>query len=207
MEKARKASVTDALKRALRLFGSATGNCLSSNEYRKRINKMGMPTAIPMREEDLMRHRDFKFSAPPQALASVPAPAAVPAQASDFKREASKTNSMYPLPKMETKYIPNAKTTEIQQKKLVEKSHSISECEDVQMNEVDRLGHPTIYTERATSFSESSKVEVSSRMKHFRAPLKDRGVVINTSSYGRFYIYNTRAPLKRPAADDIPGFS
>ncbi|KAL7749420.1 DNA repair protein rad52 [Sorochytrium milnesiophthora] len=44
-EKARKESVTDALKRTLRLFGNALGNCISDKDYLRQIAIM--PTAPP----------------------------------------------------------------------------------------------------------------------------------------------------------------
>jgi DNA repair and recombination protein RAD52 len=40
-EKSKKESVTDALKRTLKHFGNALGNCVYSKEYLKRIGKMG----------------------------------------------------------------------------------------------------------------------------------------------------------------------
>uniref|UniRef100_UPI00358E1759 DNA repair protein RAD52 homolog n=1 Tax=Myxine glutinosa TaxID=7769 RepID=UPI00358E1759 len=40
IEKAKKESVTDALKRALKSFGNCLGNCLLDKDYLKHVNKM-----------------------------------------------------------------------------------------------------------------------------------------------------------------------
>lgn len=56
-EKAKKEAVTDGLKRALRSFGNAMGNCLYDKEYLKRIH--GVKVAPPDFDESLlMRYAD-----------------------------------------------------------------------------------------------------------------------------------------------------
>lgn len=58
-EKAKKESVTDGLKRALRNFGNMLGNCLYDKDYLQKVTKI---KAVPTRwdEENLHRHTDFE---------------------------------------------------------------------------------------------------------------------------------------------------
>jgi DNA repair and recombination protein RAD52 len=54
MENCRKEAVTDGMKRALRTFGNATGNCLYNNVYRDLVKKVKGPAQrIDFIEEDL----------------------------------------------------------------------------------------------------------------------------------------------------------
>ena len=56
MEKCRKEAVTDAVKRAGRHFGNATGGCLYNKEYLERVKKVKGPAErIEFVEEDLLR--------------------------------------------------------------------------------------------------------------------------------------------------------
>ncbi|XP_064632892.1 uncharacterized protein LOC135491140 isoform X2 [Lineus longissimus] len=57
LEKARKEAVTDGLKRALKSFGNALGNCLGDKNYLKSINKAPKPPVenCELRE---MKHQD-----------------------------------------------------------------------------------------------------------------------------------------------------
>ncbi|KAI7867597.1 hypothetical protein BDF14DRAFT_1802630 [Spinellus fusiger] len=59
LEKARKEAVTDALKRALRLFGRALGNCIYDQGYIKAMAYRGTPK-IKANEEVLHRHKQFQ---------------------------------------------------------------------------------------------------------------------------------------------------
>ena len=59
LEKARKSSVTDALKRALKHFGNSLGNCLHSKDYLSKIKRFGAPAAAPLDLNKLHRHPDF----------------------------------------------------------------------------------------------------------------------------------------------------
>ena len=56
MEKCRKEAVTDALKRAARQFGNATGGCLYNKEYLERVKRVKGPAdRIEFLEEELFR--------------------------------------------------------------------------------------------------------------------------------------------------------
>ena len=56
MEKCRKEAVTDALKRAARQFGNATGGCLYNKEYLERVKRVKGPAdRIEFVEEELFR--------------------------------------------------------------------------------------------------------------------------------------------------------
>ncbi|XP_053518543.1 DNA repair protein RAD52 homolog isoform X5 [Artibeus jamaicensis] len=61
LEKARKEAVTDGLKRALRSFGNALGNCILDKDYLRSLNKL--PRQLPL-EVDLTnaKRQDFKPS-------------------------------------------------------------------------------------------------------------------------------------------------
>ncbi|PVI08001.1 hypothetical protein DM02DRAFT_622038 [Periconia macrospinosa] len=76
-EKAKKEAATDGLKRALRTFGNALGNCLYDKDYLKKVQAMKVKP-VKFNEENLHRHPDF---APP-ARQEEPAP---------VKREAFQT--------------------------------------------------------------------------------------------------------------------
>lgn len=52
-EKAKKEAVTDALKRALKAFGNATGNCLYDKNYLKKIQRIPALTDQELKVEDL----------------------------------------------------------------------------------------------------------------------------------------------------------
>ena len=55
IEKAKKSSVTDGMKRALRLFGNVMGLSLSSKDYLKNIRKVPNPSSKPLNSENLYR--------------------------------------------------------------------------------------------------------------------------------------------------------
>ncbi|XP_045585479.1 uncharacterized protein [Procambarus clarkii] len=57
VEKARKEAVTDGLKRALKSFGNALGNCLSSKDYLRFIGKVPASPAPNISSSDLL-HQD-----------------------------------------------------------------------------------------------------------------------------------------------------
>ncbi|XP_066114772.1 DNA repair protein RAD52 homolog isoform X4 [Saccopteryx bilineata] len=61
LEKARKEAVTDGLKRALRCFGNALGNCILDKDYLRSLNKL--PRQLPL-EVDLTKakRQDFEPS-------------------------------------------------------------------------------------------------------------------------------------------------
>ena len=60
IEKARKESITDGLKRALKSFGSALGNCLSDKDYLRYIVTKGCPRLAPEQafpDKDIINHQ------------------------------------------------------------------------------------------------------------------------------------------------------
>ncbi|CAH2276410.1 DNA repair RAD52 homolog [Pelobates cultripes] len=61
LEKARKEAVTDGLKRALKCFGNALGNCIMDKEYLRAVNKL---PKLPQAELDpaLTKRQDFDAS-------------------------------------------------------------------------------------------------------------------------------------------------
>ncbi|KAJ3307479.1 DNA repair protein rad52 [Kappamyces sp. JEL0829] len=77
LEKARKSSVTDAIKRALKHLGNTMGNCLNSKEYMSKVKKVGMPSILPLDPSQLHRHRDYRIKIP--AVPGHAAPVAGPA--------------------------------------------------------------------------------------------------------------------------------
>ncbi|XP_042526075.1 DNA repair protein RAD52 homolog isoform X2 [Dipodomys spectabilis] len=87
LEKARKEAVTDGLKRALRSFGNALGNCILDKDYLRSLNKL--PRQLPL-EVDLTKakRQDLEPSVEQarynscrlQAALGVPGAAAAPAQ-------------------------------------------------------------------------------------------------------------------------------
>ncbi|KAJ1994838.1 DNA repair protein rad52 [Dimargaris cristalligena] len=52
---AKKEAVTDGLKRALRMFGNALGNCLYDKEYLKQLGRFSVQKAQPYTEDKLFR--------------------------------------------------------------------------------------------------------------------------------------------------------
>ncbi|KAI8979685.1 hypothetical protein BDF20DRAFT_835670 [Mycotypha africana] len=58
LEKAKKQAITDGVKRALKNFGNALGNCLYEKAYVKMINQMGQPQ-IKYTPQNLYRHNQF----------------------------------------------------------------------------------------------------------------------------------------------------
>ncbi|XP_076037594.1 uncharacterized protein LOC143023023 isoform X3 [Oratosquilla oratoria] len=54
IEKARKEAVTDGLKRALKSFGNAMGNCLSDKEYLRYVGKAPPAPIVPISPDDLL---------------------------------------------------------------------------------------------------------------------------------------------------------
>ena len=59
IEKAKKSSVTDGIKRALRLFGNVMGLSLSSKDYIKNIRKIPNPSSKPFHSDNLHRHPEY----------------------------------------------------------------------------------------------------------------------------------------------------
>ncbi|XP_039626023.1 DNA repair protein RAD52 homolog isoform X3 [Polypterus senegalus] len=55
LEKARKEAVTDGLKRALKCFGNALGNCILNKEYLMAINKVPKQTSAPLNPDETKR--------------------------------------------------------------------------------------------------------------------------------------------------------
>ncbi|KAJ3275131.1 DNA repair protein rad52 [Terramyces sp. JEL0728] len=74
IEKAKKESVTDALKRACKHFGNSLGNCLYNKEYLKRISRIGAPQARALDPNLLYRQKEHRVNNPgaPQKQSSVP---------------------------------------------------------------------------------------------------------------------------------------
>ncbi|XP_030070983.1 DNA repair protein RAD52 homolog isoform X2 [Microcaecilia unicolor] len=61
LEKARKEAVTDGLKRALRCFGNALGNCILDKDYLRSVNKL--PRQLPPELDlTLVKRKDFEPS-------------------------------------------------------------------------------------------------------------------------------------------------
>ncbi|KAJ8660981.1 hypothetical protein O0I10_003203 [Lichtheimia ornata] len=76
LEKARKEACTDALKRSLRMFGNAMGNCIYDKTYLSNIGRM-RATAPPFKPSEL--YRDPRcIQAPPSASISTEMPAHQP---------------------------------------------------------------------------------------------------------------------------------
>ncbi|KCZ75167.1 hypothetical protein H311_03858, partial [Anncaliia algerae PRA109] len=57
-EKAKKEAVTDAIKRALRQFGNALGNCCYDKLFLSEVQKFSKTTKKSIQEWDLMRKND-----------------------------------------------------------------------------------------------------------------------------------------------------
>ncbi|KAL0266159.1 UNVERIFIED_CONTAM: hypothetical protein PYX00_011875 [Menopon gallinae] len=58
-EKAKKEAVTDGLKRALRQFGNALGNCCYDKEFLKNIRKITKERPVDIDKDNLVRKSDF----------------------------------------------------------------------------------------------------------------------------------------------------
>lgn len=58
-EKAKKEAVTDGLKRALRQFGNALGNCCYDKEFLRNIQKITREKSGEINKDDLVRKSDF----------------------------------------------------------------------------------------------------------------------------------------------------
>ncbi|ELT95612.1 hypothetical protein CAPTEDRAFT_161777 [Capitella teleta] len=69
IEKARKEAVTDGLKRALKSFGNALGNCMGNTLYLKSINRAPKPPPV-MPEVDDMKHEFHDSTITKSRLAS-----------------------------------------------------------------------------------------------------------------------------------------
>jgi DNA repair and recombination protein RAD52 len=63
LEKCKKESVTDAIKRTLKHFGSAMGNCIYSKDYLKKISTVPKVPSLPLDQNSLHRHSDFRRAA------------------------------------------------------------------------------------------------------------------------------------------------
>jgi hypothetical protein len=61
-EKAKKEAVTDGLKRALKAFGNAMGNCLYDKNYLKKIQKINALNDQELRVEDLYHSSSLKLT-------------------------------------------------------------------------------------------------------------------------------------------------
>lgn len=76
-EKCKKEAVTDALKRALRQFGNALGNCLYDNKFTQRVGRIRVKD-LPVDESELYRAPEYRRDAekkrgPPTHSVTVPA--------------------------------------------------------------------------------------------------------------------------------------
>lgn len=61
LQKARKEAATDALKRALRQFGNALGNCCYDKEYLRNVTKMNKKREkMQLELKDLLKRSDFE---------------------------------------------------------------------------------------------------------------------------------------------------
>nr|XP_033808214.1 DNA repair protein RAD52 homolog isoform X2 [Geotrypetes seraphini] len=61
LEKARKEAVTDGLKRAMKCFGNALGNCILDKDYLRSVNKL--PRQLPLELDlTLVKRQDFEPS-------------------------------------------------------------------------------------------------------------------------------------------------
>lgn len=82
-EKAKKEGTTDALKRALRNFGNALGNCIYDKDYLAKVTKIKAPPP-KFDEENLFRH--------PSVVKREPEPPKVPAKVETQKPPAATTS-------------------------------------------------------------------------------------------------------------------
>ncbi|CCH43955.1 DNA repair and recombination protein [Wickerhamomyces ciferrii] len=118
-EKARKEAMTDGLKRALRCFGNAMGNCLYDKEYLSKISKV--KCAPPdFDETNLMRFTDNMSvphsrasTIPPNVALNVPVqqPAQPQAQQSNIPHEPATSNTNFIAP--QPRPIPNPRNQPI----------------------------------------------------------------------------------------------
>lgn len=70
-EKAKKEAVTDGLKRALKAFGNATGNCLYDKNYLKKIQKIPQINDQDLKVDDLYHSKSLsKFTTVPTVAAN-----------------------------------------------------------------------------------------------------------------------------------------
>ncbi|XP_078272620.1 DNA repair protein RAD52 homolog isoform X3 [Rhinoraja longicauda] len=89
LEKARKEAVTDGLKRSLRSFGNALGNCILDKEYLRMVNKLprqqtDFQLADPKRKDDEPMVRKARYSSLLQAQHQhLPAPDSYPPNEDD----------------------------------------------------------------------------------------------------------------------------
>ncbi|KAJ3203123.1 DNA repair protein rad52, partial [Dinochytrium kinnereticum] len=58
-EKVRKEAVTDGIKRALRAFGNALGNCVYDKDYLKKVNKIPAVKPLVITRDDLFRGEEY----------------------------------------------------------------------------------------------------------------------------------------------------
>ena len=65
LEKAKKESVTDALKRALRHFGNVLGNCVYNKQYLKAISRVNHLQKPPLNHDNLYRSDSKSNKGPP----------------------------------------------------------------------------------------------------------------------------------------------
>ncbi|TPX49039.1 hypothetical protein SeLEV6574_g01717 [Synchytrium endobioticum] len=70
-DKAKKEACTDALKRALRLFGNPLGNCLSDKNFANAIAKLKAPPPPALNPDELYRAEHFRTTAHPPILTSI----------------------------------------------------------------------------------------------------------------------------------------
>ena len=71
IEKARKESITDGLKRALKSFGNALGNCLSDKDYLRYVVTKGatrLPPEQAFPNKDIINH---ELKKPPRSLRDI----------------------------------------------------------------------------------------------------------------------------------------
>ncbi|KAJ3160863.1 DNA repair protein rad52 [Geranomyces michiganensis] len=97
-EKAKKESITDATKRALKHFGNSMGACLYNKDYCKKVARLPVQKPKDVNIDNLYRHEDFR-SVRPQTFnrsagmnngsAAVPAAPLVKGEAMSFNVKAS----------------------------------------------------------------------------------------------------------------------
>ncbi|KAK1803923.1 hypothetical protein P4O66_003863 [Electrophorus voltai] len=117
LEKARKEAVTDGLKRALKCFGNALGNCIFNKEYLMAINKIPKQVHSPLdpdnmkrkdkepsveraRYDSLARRNCSSFSIPAEAAAENPSsvlPVVQPGPATQAEAVAQNLSSVLPV--------------------------------------------------------------------------------------------------------------
>lgn len=65
VEKAKKEAATDALKRALRLFGNALGNCVYDKNFLENVRHLHKSKKIDFYSKKLLTRDDFNYPASP----------------------------------------------------------------------------------------------------------------------------------------------